>query len=195
MLSLFMDFVPSALYALHVGWYWVWDLRNSKHHGISGCLAPIVGRELVRSRGVSYLYLSTWMVVCFFMVNVGQYNIHPIMYYQVSQCVVRMGENSGYSMWIFKWISAKLRNFMDHFRNWWMVCFLRHSQLTYPWNSWESMEDTPKHHPGVGFNEFIYFGGWWISALELNLTCRIKPDTMVCHLWCNLSDLSGRTTA
>ena len=78
-----MDFVPSALYALHVGWYWVWDLRNSKHHGISGRMAPIVGRELVRPRGVSYLYLSTWMVVCFFMVNVGQYNIHPIGLVQI----------------------------------------------------------------------------------------------------------------
>ena len=47
--------VLTALYGLHVGWYWVWDLGNSKNQGISGYMAPIVAQELVRTRGVSYL--------------------------------------------------------------------------------------------------------------------------------------------
>ena len=55
LLGLLHGFKLTALYALHVRWYWVWDLRNSKHHGISGYMAPILDQKLVRTRGVSYL--------------------------------------------------------------------------------------------------------------------------------------------
>ena len=55
LLGLLHGFKLTALYALHVRWYRVWDLRNSKHHGVSGYMAPILDQKLVRTRGVSYL--------------------------------------------------------------------------------------------------------------------------------------------
>ena len=52
-----------------------------KHHGICGYVAPILDQKGVRTRGVSYLYLSTyiWFI---FMVNVGKYTnpMDPMQY-------------------------------------------------------------------------------------------------------------------
>ena len=70
MLSLCMDFVSNSLHChvnspfasplfLHQSPY---HLRNRKHHGICGYVAPILDQKGVRTRGVSYLIYHTWIL-------------------------------------------------------------------------------------------------------------------------------------